>query len=93
MSYKIKDVNLEEQGRNPHYGWHKGRPFIYFIVPEPLMYVDDVHIFCIGFSETEWYIVPATEENEKFFDDIGPFDSPDDAFLHIKLVNDRMEDE
>lgn len=72
MSYRI---------RPPNTGLHKGKLFTQLLIPDPKIHIDGVDVVAVKF-EDGWWIVPNGEEP---FEDIGPFPTPEVAYVSMKL--------
>jgi hypothetical protein len=52
---------------------------------------NDRWVVCQLSGDDNWWIVPLYEESEALVDDIGPFDTMEEALIHMKLCSTKIE--
>lgn len=51
-------------------------------------YIDGVIFIAIQLiSDEKWWIVPGYKEDEATYEDFGPYDTPDEAAFHLRLMS------
>lgn len=55
-------------------------------------YAGDIEIGVYHAASGGWYIIPDRAEYDDRWELVGPYDDPDDAFVHLKLLATYMED-
>lgn len=58
---------------------------------ESLIYVNDIDVVILKRSDSgDWWIAPADYEFDDEMEDIGPFETEQDAAIHLKLIADPL---
>jgi len=80
------DEKMVDSTGDQTYGWYKDRRF-YMVWRTYGNYptIDGVEMCVLGFSKTEWIIVPSSPQDDHKVDMMGPYDSLEEAVINMKL--------
>lgn len=67
---------------------HRDTFFTKVLRPDDSLFLyDGIPVFIIEFeSDMKWWIVPDSYSNDEYMEDQGPYDTPEDAVLMLRLI-------
>lgn len=89
-------TNVPQSVRTEHYeitykpdfsARHRGRRFTGVLEPHRAVAIDGAHVLAVLIKD-QWFIVAASAADDRRFEDIGPFPTPELAYVVMRLSAD-----